>query len=85
MKHEFQVPMEWPIFYAYATIPNTHDDPAEQARLAREFLHVAVHTEFPNFPNLEYEIDGTDDKHITIIIHGDEQAMLFKLAHGGAA
>jgi hypothetical protein len=83
MKHEFRVKMEWPIFYAYATVPNTNASPEDTARLARQLLDDEVRAAFPNFPTFEYEIDGTDDQNITIRIDGDEQAMLFKLAHGG--
>jgi hypothetical protein len=84
MTHKFPFQFDWTSFYGEALKIVPPSDQHRVGETARMLLEQALDEKFPGF-EFEYDIDGTDEENITILIEDAGEAMLFKLTHGGAA
>ncbi|MGF6155811.1 hypothetical protein M2267_001039 [Ensifer sp. KUDG1] len=81
--HKIKVLFSWPDYYGKAMKWCPGCDDYETGRIARKLLDMAIRKRYPQFPDLTYEIDGSDEDRIEVILASIEDAMLFKLTHGG--
>ncbi|MGE6781285.1 hypothetical protein ACQKGL_02045 [Ensifer adhaerens] len=81
--HKIKVNFRWLDYYGKAMgwCPGCDDE--EAVRLARKLLDMAIGKSFPDYPDLTYEVDWSDDGRIDVILPDFRNAMLFKLTHGG--